>query len=66
MKYSINEGDKLGKFTVIKKVKHITAAGNTEWRWECKDEYGQICYKSARLIERERDKYRLLRIGYLK
>ena len=23
MKYSVNEGDKFGKFTVIKKVKHI-------------------------------------------
>lgn len=57
MKYSVNEGDKFGKFTVIKKVKHITAAGNVEWRWECTDEYGELCYKRARALYQEAEKY---------
>ena len=60
MKYLINEGDKLGKFTVIKKVKHITAAGNTEWRWDCKDEYGQTCYKRARALYQDAEKHNKL------
>lgn len=57
MKYSVNEGDKFGKFTVIKKVKHITAAGNVEWRWECTDEYGELCYKRARALYQEAEKH---------
>ena len=57
MKYSINEGDKLGKFTVIKKVKHITSAGNVEWRWECTDEYGNLCYKTARALYQDAEKH---------
>jgi len=57
MKYSVNEGDKFGKFTVIKKAKHITAAGNVEWRWECTDEYGELCYKRARALYQEAEKH---------
>lgn len=57
MKYSVNEGDKFGKFTVIKKVKHVTAAGNVEWRWECTDEYGELCYKRARALYQEAEKH---------
>ena len=57
MKYIVNEGDKFGKLTVIKKVKHLTASGNTEWRWECKDEDGKLFYKRARALYQDAEKH---------